>query len=184
MDTQVMVSRHRLNLSISLLALCLLILMGSAWAGEPTAETSNGDSSPAHAAFEQLKGLAGTWNGDDSHRHHITLSAGGTVVKEIMMPGTEHEMINMYFLDGERLLLTHYCAGGNQPQMELQPQTAANTLHFDFIGGTNLDPAVDSHIHAAKIVMVDQDTLESSWTGYQDGKPHHDMVFHLKRQGG
>lgn len=182
MDTPTL-SRHPLSPGLAIAALFLLLLAATAWAGEPASVTGDEVSKAAHSAFEQLKGLAGTWNGDDSHRHDITVSAGGTVVKEVMMPGTAHEMINMYFLDGDRLLLTHYCAGGNQPQMELRPQSPADTLHFDFIGGTNLDPAVDSHIHAAKIVLVDGDTLESSWTGYQDGKPHHDMVFHLKRQG-
>ncbi len=34
-----------------------------------------------------------------------------------MYPGMEHEMTNMYTLDGNTLVMTHYCAGGNQPRM-------------------------------------------------------------------
>ena len=92
-------------------------------------------TSPGHAggvkaqtAFDELKSLAGTWRGEiegeggeaeaekmDEAIHEFRVSAAGTVVMETMGPGTEHEMINMYHIDGDDLVLTHYCAGGNQP---------------------------------------------------------------------
>ncbi len=53
-------------------------------------------------------------------------------------------MINMYHLDGDDLVLTHYCAGGNQPHMKLDRASATSgKLQFDFIGGTNLDEVVE-----------------------------------------
>lgn len=177
--------RTNLPTNIFRIALVAAAILCPVWAmaGDGAAEKAPA-TSPAHAAFEKLKSLEGTWQGEDDHLHEIEISAAGTVVMETMAPGTEHEMINMYFLDDDRLLLTHYCAGGNQPQMQLQAQTSSNVMHFDFIGGTNLDPAVDQHIHAAKIVVTDDDTIESRWTGYSNGEAHHEMVFHLSRQGG
>lgn len=143
----------------------------------------------AKAAFEKLKGLEGTWVGeaDGEHgimpaSHVIEVSANGTVVMETMNPGSAHEMINMYHLDGEELRLTHYCAGGNQPHMKLAADSTDSTMLFEFVGGTNLDPAKDQHIHAAKIEFVGDGKVVSSWTGWSEGKEAGVMVFALERQ--
>lgn len=169
-----------------LVCLSVLVTATPATAGELTAQT----------AFDQLKGLEGTWKGTPEGTgeakaeaeaagpvvHEIQVSAAGSVVMETMGPGTEHEMINMYHLDGDDLRLTHYCAGGNQPQMKLNLQkSSAKTLIFDFVGGTNLNPAVDHHIHAAEIEMVDDDHLESIWQSWGEGKQQATMTFHLAR---
>jgi len=151
----------------------------------------------ARAVFERLKSLAGTWRGEaegegeeaeaEAERagevvHEIRVSAAGSVVMETMNPGTGHEMINMYHLDGQDVVLTHYCAGGNQPHMKLDRQRSTpDKLFFDFAGGTNLDAAVDPHIHSAEITLVEQGELESAWTAYADGKQVAVMTFHLSR---
>ena len=157
----------------------------------------HGDSMTAEQVFDQLKGLAGTWEGEPEGEgeeakaeaeasgpvtHEIQLSAGGTVVMETMGPGTDHEMINMYHLDGEDLVLTHYCAGGNQPQMKLNMEaSSAGLLVFDFAGGTNLDPAVDNHIHSARLQLTDSNHMESVWKAYSGGEEVATMTFHLAR---
>ena len=150
----------------------------------------------AGGVFEQLKSLAGTWRGEPVGEgveaseaekvgeviHEFRVSAAGTVVMETMNPGTDHEMINMYHVDGDDLVLTHYCAGGNQPTMRLDRQrSTADKLVFDFAGGTNLDPAVDGHIHAAEITLVDADHVTSAWAPYAGGKQVGTMTFHLAR---
>ncbi len=147
-------------------------------------------------AFGRLKALAGSWQGMPEGEgeaaaeaegagkvtHTIQVSAAGTVVMETMNPGTEHEMINMYHLDGEDLVLTHYCAGGNQPTMRLnRHNSTAERMVFDFTGGTNLDPAVDQHIHSAEITLVGADHVKSQWTGYAGGQEAGKMTFHLAR---
>jgi len=155
------------------------------------------DTLTAQQVFDQLKGLEGTWEGEPEGEgkaaeaeaeaagmvtHAIQVSAAGTVVMETMGPGTEHEMINMYYLDGEDLVLTHYCAGGNQPQMRLnKAESSTDLLVFDFAGGTNLDPEVDNHIHSARLQLVDGDHMESVWKAYADGKEAATMTFHLAR---
>ena len=88
----------------------------------------------------------------------------------------------MYHLDGDDLVLTHYCAGGNQPILRLDREhSTAEKLVFDFTGGTNLDPAKDHHIHAAEIELTEGGGMESVWTGYAEGKPAGKMTFHLER---
>jgi hypothetical protein len=164
---------------ISILVLVTLLAAIPAVAGDFSAQ----------AAFERLKGLAGTWTGKapaegggSDATHVFQVSANGTVVMETMFPGTDHEMINMYHLDGESLMLTHYCAGGNQPRMRLASGSTANEMVFEFDGGTNLDPEKDSYIHDARLVF-DGDMLESNWVSWSAGKENHKMVFRLHREG-
>ena len=162
-----------------------------------TVAPAGADTLTAQQVFDDLKGLAGTWEGESEGSgeeaeaeaeaagmvtHEIQISAAGTVVMETMGPGTDHEMINMYHLDGDDLLLTHYCAGGNQPQMRLnKSESSADQLVFDFAGGTNLEPQVDNHIHSARIELVDGNHMESVWKAYSGGEEVATMTFHLAR---
>ncbi|MDA8016729.1 MAG: hypothetical protein MPN21_04700 [Thermoanaerobaculia bacterium] len=178
----------RTKWSLSVLVL-LLTFAGVATAAEETAFD-------AQAAFDRLTELAGTWTGtaagegkaaeesegqDMNVTHRFQVSANGTVVMETMNPGTEHEMINMYHLDGDDLMLTHYCAGGNQPRMRIvAAESSPDHLVFDFDGGTNLDPAVDGHIHAARI-QLKSDEIHSAWISYYNGEQGGKMTFYLTR---
>lgn len=165
----------------------------------PTAAPSEeGAAFDARAAFEVLKNLAGTWSGegsssDTSGGHtqgpfpsnlEFRVSAGGTVVMETMFPGTDHEMINMYHLVGDDLVLTHYCSSGNQPTMKLAGGSSAQSLAFDFTGGTNLDPAVDGHIHSAHLEILPDGALKSSWVGFKDGAAASNMATVVRRGDG
>ena len=147
-------------------------------------------------AFEQLKALGGTWRGGiagegaeaDSAAtlevvHEFRVSAAGTVVMETMGPGSEHEMINMYHLDGADLVLTHYCAGGNQPTMKLDLAASTDqTLVFAFTGGTSLDPEVDEHIHSAELTFKGANELDSAWTANKGAEEVGVTRFHLQRE--
>lgn len=150
----------------------------------------------ASAVLDQLKSLEGTWTGSAAGEgeaeakaegmaevvHRFEVSAGGTVVMETMSPDSAFEMINMYHVDGDDLVLTHYCAGGNQPRMRLdRAGSSSSNLVFDFDGGTNLDPAVDNHIHSANIRMLEDGSLDSIWHGYSSGEKAGEMAVHLTR---
>lgn len=141
------------------------------------------------AAFERLKSLAGEWQGQASHGPQQSfpatvtyrLASNGTVVMETLMPGTPHEMISMYHLDGAELVMTHYCGIGNQPRMKLDTTASTpNELKFAFVGGTNLDPAKDGHIHAGAL-KLDGAALIADWTFWAGGKEMGHNVFNLKR---
>ncbi len=141
------------------------------------------------AAFERLKALAGAWEGKAGHGDQLgpatvrweTISAG-TAVMETLFPGTPHEMRSVYFLDGGELVLTHYCAMGNQPKMRLSPASTDRTLVFEFAGGTNVDPAKDVHIHSGTIQLVGPDALEAEWTVWGGGKQTGANRFVLARK--
>ena len=171
---------RRLRLALSTLAAAaLLASAASASAAGPV---------DPKAAFERLKSLAGTWQGQAGHGPADQpatvvdrLASGGTVVQETLFPETPHEMISMYHLAGGQLVMTHYCAMGNQPRLKLD--TAASTperLVFAFDGGSNFDPAKDGHVHSG-IVEWQGDALHADWTFWADGKPSNHAVFQLRR---
>lgn len=152
----------------------------------PAAAGDHGGGVDSAAAFETLKGLAGEWQGtaagETGAEVDYRVTGNGSVVMQTQFPGTEHEMISMYHLVDGELVLVHYCSGGNQPKLVLDAAASKpGELAFVFAGGTNLDPAKDSHIHAAKIMLGDDGGLKEVWTGYHEGRAAHDMVFELSR---
>jgi hypothetical protein len=148
-------------------------------------------SSPldAKAAFEQLKQLAGEWQGTVMTKDgppalvRYEVVSNKTAVMETLFPGTDHEMRSVYFMDGGSLVMTHYCAMGNQPHMKLEASASKPTeLVFDFTGGTNMDPAKDTHVHSGKITLLDGDHVEAVWTVYQGTRQTGANRFFLTRK--
>lgn len=148
--------------------------------------------SPAKAAFEKLKGLNGEWEGTagehagkaGGQQVHVTYrtASNGSVVQEDLFPGTDHEMISMYHLDGDSLVMTHYCALGNQPRMRLGKASSPDELRFDFDGGTNFKPETDRHIHSGRIKWLSPDQIEAEWAVYQGTKQVGANKFLLMRK--
>ena len=110
------------------------------------------------------------------------VTSAGSAVMETLFPGTPHEMVTMYHLDGPDLMLTHYCAAGNQPRMKLEKSDDPSKLVFKFSGGTNMDPTKDAHMHDLTITFIDNDHFRSEWTSYDDGKKSGVHTFEMKRK--
>ena len=143
----------------------------------------------AQDQFNQLKGLIGEWAGKAPHdvgQHEGTVTykvtSAGSAVMETMFAGSDHEMVTMYHVDGDAIVLTHYCALGNQPRMKCTPTGDRKKLVFRFLDGTNLDPAKDIHMHEATLEFLTDDHIRSSWTLYFGGKLDHTTTFDLKRK--
>jgi hypothetical protein len=164
-------------MTLSAMGLCGLLL-----AGEKSVTGKAGDGP---AAFEKLKGLDGEWRGTVQSKDGppVTVTyrttSNGNAVLEDLFPGTSHEMITVYHLDGDALVLTHYCAMGNQPRMSLTTSDPGE-LVFDFAGGANVKPEV-AHMHSARISLRDADHLESEWVVYQSGRRVDSKKFFLER---
>jgi hypothetical protein len=142
---------------------------------------------PKNAGMDKMKSLVGTWvkvdekgNPTDEVVSEIKLTAGGSAVQETLFPGQPHEMVSIYTVDGDKLLMTHYCMLGNQPQMKADPKSSANQLKFEFIGGTNLDPTKDKHMHGATLTIVDPDHIEINGEGWENGRPMKEMCGMMK----
>jgi hypothetical protein len=141
---------------------------------------ARGDDKPAAkaAAFDQLKKLAGTWVAADEKGQPtdrvvsvFKVTAAGSAVQETIFPGSDHEMVSVYHVNGKDVEMTHYCALGNQPHLKLDPASPKGRYDFQFVGGSNLDAAKDRHMHEGSLTVVDDDHLEWSWQAWAGGKP-------------
>ena len=141
------------------------------------------------AAFERLKSLAGTWEGQAGDGQPgmaatvtYRVASGGSVVEETLFPGSSHEMVSMYHLADGNLVMTHYCSMGNQPRMRFDSKSSTpDRLVFAFDGGTSFDPAKDVHIHSG-VLEWNGDALHADWAAWQGGKEAGHKVFELHRK--
>jgi hypothetical protein len=142
-----------------------------------------------HAGLDKFKQLAGDWVGkmtDGKDSHEVTVSyrvtSNGSAVVETMGAGTPHEMVTVIHPDGEALVLTHYCAVGNQPKMKADGKGDGNKFDFQFVSATNMKSDKDMHMHSVTYTLTDKDTLKADWTMYMDGKKGGTASFELKRK--
>ena len=128
------------------------------------------------AAFDQLKALVGHWETEQTNMQKasldLELTSGGTALLEkfhMVDQGKPVEMITLYYLDGDRLKMTHYCMAGNQPTMRATYAPETKTLTFDFESATNLKTPNDGHMHHAVYTFIDNDHFKTRWT-FQRGQ--------------
>ena len=172
----------KLRAALSLLVLALLAVAGPSRAGE--------EAPPASAQrFEALKKLAGDWvevgkdgRPTDKLVSSIRVTSGGSAIEETLFPGSDHEMVTMYHLDGADLVLTHYCMLGNQPRMRAEPGDDVNRIVFKFIGATNLKSNDEHHMHQATLTIAGNDRFKAEWVSCKDGKPCHQVSLDLVRK--
>ncbi|HET9480961.1 MAG TPA: hypothetical protein VFP98_04325, partial [Candidatus Polarisedimenticolia bacterium] len=97
-------------------------------------------ASGSGSGFERLKSLEGTWRGKAPDGAPVTvtykvIAAGSAVMEQLSV----ENMITVYHADGDNLMLTHYCAGNNQPRMRASAAGQdGSVLSFHFVDATNL----------------------------------------------
>lgn len=144
----------------------------------------------AASAFEFLKTLAGDWQrGSGDHEHgsssreaSFKVTAAGSSVVETLYAGQPTEMVSIFHMDGNQLLLTHYCALKNAPIMKFEKSDKPGEIKFAFHGGTNFDPKVDTHVHQGVFRIKDKNTVESTFVAFANGKPRPEGRAILKRK--
>jgi hypothetical protein len=139
-------------------------------------------ASSAQQSFEQLRSLEGQWKGTSTDGPPVEVdyrltSRGSAMMSEIK--GKE-DMISMFTLDGDRILLTHYCAVGNQPRMVASSSPDGKTLTFDFLDATNLAAPDAGHMARLILSMADANHHTEEWVFIDHGREHR-AVFDLQR---
>ncbi len=176
---------------VLVIGLCSLIAAAlGAWAPRPMAAQEE-QAAKSPPAFEQLKTLAGEWampdndgDGKPDATVQYKLISADSVLMETLFPGTAHEMVTMYHMDGEDLLVTHYCAAGNQPRMKAKATDDKQEIDFVFKDGTNLDPSKDTYMGALTVTFKDDDHFTQRWTHFQNGEAGEPAVFEWTRVEG
>jgi hypothetical protein len=140
----------------------------------------------AQRAFATLKTLPGTWEGKGMEADgnmpvqvQFKMTGGGSAIMSEIL-GHEN-MISMFHLDGDRLLLTHYCAVGNQPRMQASASQDGKTLTFNFVDATNLSSPDAGHMQKMILTVLDENHHTEEWIFVDHGKEHK-AVFDLRRK--
>jgi hypothetical protein len=175
------------------LSVVLLSLSGAAFAqSDMKADMKSEAKSDAQKSFDQLKTLSGAWEGRLSVPNHPemdgkvmqvslrTTSMGNALMHEMTGPGRPDDPITMLYLDGDRLLLTHYCDAGNRPRMTGKTSPDGKTVEFDFLdiaGNTQY-----GHMHHAVFTVIDANHHTEDWTFMEPGDKPVQAHFDLQRK--
>jgi hypothetical protein len=122
------------------------------------------------AEFRSIAALEGEWisePGFDNERcaARFHLTCNGSVVEETLFEGHPREVLTLYYLDGEKLMLTHYSILGSQTRMVAQPQSRPGELGFVFQDATTEAgrgdaPGARDHVRAIRLVIRDEKHIE------------------------
>jgi hypothetical protein len=160
---------------IRVLTFSLWTILLSGVAASPGANPRELD---AAAAFDRLKALQGTWEAPAANGHKATttfeLTAGNTVLLERYsnpaLPGGGH-MVSAYHLDGQALVLTHYCIARNQPTLKAERFDArTGEIQFEFLRASNLPSEDGGHMRRALYKIEDANHFTTEWEFFDKGK--------------
>jgi len=144
--------------------------------------------SDAQKSFDTLKSLAGSWQGPvttvptqagmgDGGVLQVSLrvtSRGNALVHEMKEAGTPDDPVRydhpvtIFYLDSERLLLTHYCDAGNRPRMTGKMSPDGKTIEFEFV---DISGSMEYHMHHAAFTIIDANHHTEDWTFMMKDKP-------------
>jgi hypothetical protein len=150
-------------------------------ASKPDTQKPDALKSDAQKSFDQLKALAGSWHATvtmdppmkemgDGKTVDVSLrvtSRGNALVHEMGETGKDDPTkydhpVTMFYLDNDRLLLTHYCDAGNRPRMAARVSPDGKTVEFDFLdvaGNTQY-----GNMYHALFTFIDADHHTEDWT--------------------
>ncbi|MGZ7080716.1 MAG: hypothetical protein ACXVJT_14990, partial [Thermoanaerobaculia bacterium] len=128
-----------------------LILAGTANAAE-RAVTAN----DAKTLFERFAKMEGKWRARSTkgwtETNTYEVAAKGSVVfnRSFFEDEPNDGMLTTFFLDGDRLLLTHYCEARNQPTLIASSiDDVTNRVVFRYLSGTNMKSRDAGHMDSA-----------------------------------
>ncbi len=80
-------------------------------------------------------------------------------------------MVTAYHLDGDSLILTHYCIARNQPTLRADSFDAATgEIQFEFVRASNLASEKAGHMRRALYRIEDATHFTTSWDFFEGGK--------------
>ena len=146
--------------------------------------------SDAQKSFDKMKILAGSWEGHvktvppeadiEGKLMQVSLrvtSMGHTLMHEATGSGRPDDPITMFVVDGDRLLLTHYCDGDNRPRMVGKMSPDGKTVEFEF---KDISGNPEYHMHHSVFTIIDANHHTEDWTFMMKDKPVH-AHFDLQR---
>jgi hypothetical protein len=122
-----------------------------------------GPSASPASAYRQLGSLEGTWSRTTAKGTVVELTyepiSSGSALLEHFSTSTGRKTLTVYHMDDADLLLTHYCAQGNQPRLRYVPGEDSTSLRFTFLDATNLPNDSASHMVRLELHLADSTHL-------------------------
>lgn len=144
-----------------------------AWMALAPGAASAQTPSHAAAAFDTIRSLQGQWTitRDGKPRPTVMtydIGSRGSIVTEQF--GRE---LSVFYLDGNRLLMTHFCNAENQPRLQLRVAAKPGVLDFVMYDITGLHDPKAAHVQEAIYQIIDARTVRLSmvWIGEGTGAP-------------
>jgi hypothetical protein len=136
-------------------------------------------------AFQKLQTLAGRWAGTDEQGNVMKTSfqnvVSNTAVMETLTEPSGMQMLTLYSVDRNSILLVHYCPTNNQPRMRAIPEPGPiHALTFSFQGAANLPNQLTGHGYRLVLVFNDRDHITERWTWRSAGKDT-EMIYRFTR---
>lgn len=153
--------------------------------------------SEAQKSFTQLKSLAGNWEGPattdppiremgNGARLRVSLrvtARGNALALEWHEAGKSEETspseLTMFYVDGDRFLLTHFCEAGNQPRMVGKVLPDGKTMEFDLQDITGSTQR--GYLHHAVLTIIDENHHTEDWFAIFPGDKRIRGHFDLQR---
>lgn len=136
---------------------------------------ASGPQSDAQKAFEKMKTLAGSWEGTVMGipiNFTIRAASSGTAIlhEGNTEKGVPNHEITMFYVEGDRLLATHYCDAGNRSRWEGKMSPDGKAIEFSFLDVAG--PTRGGYLKDMVITMIDADHHIVAFTFVMpDGKP-------------
>jgi hypothetical protein len=134
----------------------------------------------ADSGLDKIKSLVGEWEAttpEGPTTVKYELISNGTAVEETL--GVHNgEMVSIYHMNGDKLMMTHYCAFNNQPRFEGALQ--GDTITFSYVDATNLANESTPHITGLVLNFKDADHFTQQWSTNAPGE--HGMTMNFQRK--
>lgn len=145
----------------------------------------------AAKALDQLKSLAGDWEGTAQWtgartgtypmRVSYYVTGNGSALVENLITEGSPVMTSVYHLDGADLRMTHFCAAQNQPRLKADRIDLADGLiNFAFVDITNLRSPDAPHVHGMEMRLIDSNHINITFLFQTGDKESHERI-ELKR---
>lgn len=139
----------------------------------------------AQQSFDLMKSLAGTWEAPATAvtpAMHVTLrvtSSGNAVMHEMTSKGRPDDPITMFYMDGGRLIATHYCDAGNRPRFVGKISPDGKSVAFDLVDVSG--STLHGHMQHIVFTSINANHHTEDWTYMLPGGKEVHAHFDLHR---
>lgn len=142
----------------------------------------------AQQSYAKLKALVGSWQerstkGWEGSSSIRVIARGSAVMMTNEFKDAPGEgMATLFFVDGDRLLVTHYCEAGNQPTLMARGASADGTrILFTLENATGIDKPDEGRMDALILTFRGADSYTEQWTFSRAGKQQWMEEIELRR---